>query len=311
MAQIGAIVDKLLTQVSSILVPQGYISEEYFPGIQAAQNTGKLAKYGNEHLRIINTVMGGRGKAPRVDSITRSSTTFEIEDHGLEGIVTASDKRNVERPYNAKKDEVLGLSTILWLGKEKALADAVTDTAILTQNVTLAGTDQWSDYTNSDPLGDAGLGHQTIFDACGMHPSQMSLSRAVLNKVKYHTKVLDALGFKHNRAGLLSRDDIARAFDVQKLLVGEAVHNSANEGQTDSISSVWGKHVVFSFVPAVARPYQQSLGYYLTLQGESPRKVFKFAVNNPPESTGIIVTDHYDQLLSNVSCGYLIKDAVA
>jgi len=311
MAQTTAIVDKLLTGVSRMLVPKGAISEKFLPEIKSVQNTGKLAKYGNSHLRILNTVMGGRGKAPRVDVITRSQASYEIDDHGLEGIVTPSDRRNVEKPYDAEKDEVLGLSTLMWLGKEYALSSVVTDTAVLTQNVTLSGTDQWSDYTNSDPLGDWKLAHNTIFGACGEHPNSFEMSRPVYNTLKYHPNVLDALGFKHTRAGLLTQDDIARAADVEKLYLAEAVYNSAAEGQTDAITSLWGKHAVFAVLPDKAMPYQQSLGYNVTLAGHKPREVYKYAINNPPNSTGIIVQDHYDMFISNVACGYLIKDSVA
>lgn len=311
MAQTNAIVDKLLTQASSAYVPVGYVSEQVLPNIAVKQTTGKLGKYGTNHLRIYNSVMAGRGEARRVEVITRVTSTYDVERHGLESIVTPDDYANVEAPYDAEQDEVLGLTTSLWLEKEKVLADALGSTSILTQNETLSGTGQFSDYANSDPLGKFKTATAAVKDGCGAAPNAAVMSWKVYNTLKYHPAILEALGFAQNRAGLLSREDIAKAMDVKYLYIGEASYESAAKGQTSSLADVWGKNVIFYVRPDQAAKYQVSLGYYLTMAGEGPRKVYKFAVNNPPESTGVIVQDSYDMFLSNVSAAYLIKNAIA
>ena len=56
---------------------------------------------------------------------------------------------------------------------------------------------------------------------------------------------------------------------------------------------------------------QLTLGYYLTLTGETPRQVFRAKLHNPPEAESIIVRDSYDMLISKAECGYLIQDAIA
>lgn len=311
MSQTKAIVDKLLTNVSSAYVPKGYVSEMMLPNIPVKQTTGKLGKYGNDHLRITNTIMGGRGEARRVETITRNSSVYEIENHGLEGLVTADDYRNVELPFKAEEDEVLGLTTVLWLGKEKSLADVLTDTAIITQNTTKVGAAQYNNYTTSDPLTDFAAAAAAVKAGCGMAPNAATMSWEVYNKLKYHPAILEGLGYSLNRAGLLTRDDVKRALDVQELFIAEAVNNTAKKGQADVLAPVWNKDIVFFVRPDRAAPYQVSLGYYLTYESEQARKVYKYAVNNPPESTGIIATDHYDMFLSNTAAAYLIKNAVA
>lgn len=311
MAQLSAIVDKLLTNVSSAYIPSGYVSEVLLPKISVKQSTGKLGKYSDQHLRIENTIMGGRGMARRVESIVRSSTTYDVERHGLEGVVTEDDKNNVEKPFDAERDEVIGLSTMLWLAKEKSLADSLTDTAILTQNDTLSGTSQYNDYANSDPIDDFKTARQTVYSSVGMAPDTAIMSWEVFNTLAYHPGILEALGFTQNRAGQLSEPELAKAMGVKRLLIGQAQYNSATEGQSDSRAAVWGKHIVFAVAPSRAEVYQTSLGYYVVLSSVKPRQVSKYAINNPPRATGIIVEDAYDMLLSNVNAGYLIKDAIA
>jgi hypothetical protein len=121
MSQMKPVVDELLTKSSSIYVPTGYISEQILPLITSQHSTGKLAKYGNNHLRIENTLKGGRGAYRRVETITRSTDSFNIVGHGVEGLVSAEDYRNTALPFKAEEDETLGLTTMLVAGKGKAL----------------------------------------------------------------------------------------------------------------------------------------------------------------------------------------------
>ena len=68
---------------------------------------------------------------------------------------------------------------------------------------------------------------------------------------------------------------------------------------------------MFAFVPESAQIMQKSLGYLMRPTGGQPRKVYKEANFNPPGSTKILVEDEYDMLISDVTCGYVIKAAIA
>jgi hypothetical protein len=93
MAVVQAIQDKLLTQVSRGLFQADFrfVSESVFPKVESVQNSGKLGYYDKEHLRIVNTVMGGRAEAARVDAGVRTSQQYYIEPHGLADVVTQED----------------------------------------------------------------------------------------------------------------------------------------------------------------------------------------------------------------------------
>lgn len=311
MSQLKAIVDKLLTNVSSAYVPKGFICEEVLPEIQHKQYSGLLGRYGTNHLRIENSVKGGRGKFRRVETITRSTTSFHIEGHGLEGFVSKEDYANVEDPFNAERDETIGLSTVLWLEKEKTLADALTATSVITQNTTLSGSSQFSDYNNSDPIGVASTARETILNATGMMPNLAIMDIQVWNKLRFHPAMLDALGYKWARPGGLKEDEMAVALGVDKVLYGQARYESAKEGQTSSLAAVWGKDIVFAIAPDSPQIMQKSVGYLVRPIGGSPRKVYKESLFNPPGATAVLVEDEYDMLISDAACAYLIKDAIA
>jgi hypothetical protein len=311
MSQLKAQVDKLLTNVAIMQKARGTIAEQLLPSVKTAQYSGLLGKYGGSHLRIETSVIGGRGKYRRVEPITRSTDQYLIEGHGLEGMVTKRDYANVEAPFDAERDEVIGLQTHLLLEKEKVVADVFTNTSLITQNTTLTGANQFSDYNNSDPISVLKTARKAIRDGCGEIADTAFMDYDVFDVLRYHPAMLDQLGFKDNRPGGLNYQEIASALGVKRILVAEAKYNSAKEGQTDVLSSIWGKHIVLAVLPETLQVGIQTAGFWVTPSGSSPRKVYKQANFNPPGSTSVLVEDEYDLLLSNAACAYLIENAIA
>lgn len=312
MSQTKGIIDKLLTNVSNKLTNQRYISEMIIPAIQVKQWSGKLGSYDNSHLRILNNIrMGGRGEAPRIEPSVRTNQGYQIEPHGLEMLLTKADFDNVEQPYDARQDATEELTELLWVGKERALAVALGDTSILTQNQTLSGTSQFSDRDNSNPLSVFITARLAVRDGCGMPPNLAIMDWGVAEHLRYHPQLLSSLGFKDDRPGGLGDNELAKALKVKRVLIGEAMFNSGKLGQSDSLSPIWDKNIQFAWVTERPGKKQKSLGYELRPTGRGPRQVFRSPVANPPQSESVIVVDDYDQLLSDVLCAYLIKNAVA
>lgn len=310
--QSGAIVSKLLTNISNGYVPEGYISELILPPVNVAQTTGKIGKYTNNHLRIVNAVHQGKGPYRQLEALTVSSDTYSIEDHGLHDIITENDRRNFEAPFDARRDTMMALSTALWLGKENALATSLTDPTVITQGQTLSGNSQYNnlDHADSTPIEDAITAHGTIEDAIGMPANTAIMSPKVARNLRYHQALLDKLGYKEDRPGGLSFEELARALEVDRVLVGRAMKNTAAEGQADSLSHVWGKDLIYARIEQPGL-MQKTLGFEIRKSGTQPRQVFTYKPTMPVNSDGVIVTDNYDQLILNAECAYLIQDAVA
>jgi len=314
--QTRAIVDKLLTKVSNGLFQgdEAYISEMILPSLQVKQRTGKYGKYGNEHLRIVNTAHVGKSGYLEIDPITRSSDLYSIETHALKSVITEEDFDNVELPFDEREDRTIGLTTMLWLAKEKALADTLMDPAIITQGQTLVGLAQYNNINSatSTPLEDALAARKAIRDSVGLGPNVAIMSDNVFDALSYHAALLDKLGFKEARPGGLGKAEMARALEVDMVLVGEAVFNNAKKGQADSIEKVWQSDLIYAKI-GIGSPKKREkiLGVELRTNRSRPRQVFRFKQDEPINSEKVIVRDLYDQLLLNTGCAFLIQDAIA
>ena len=311
MSQNTALIDKFLTNASNMLLPQNYISEMILPIVPRKQTTGKIANYGNGHLRIENTLHIGEGPYARVDSITRDSDTYSIENHGLQGTITDEDFRNVEKPYDARIDEAIALTTHLWLGKEAGLANILQDPAIITQNSTLAGNAQYNnrDHADSNPIEDMQTARDTMLDSIGQSPNAAVMSRKVFNALRFHAQLLNT-GFVQNRTGQLSGQELADVLELDQIFVGDAIFNSAKQGQAAVIAPVWGKDLIYVKIgkPALR---QKVLGWTIIKSGTKPRQVQRKKNFTPRGSEEISVDDNYDQLILNAECAFLIQDAIA
>jgi hypothetical protein len=181
MAQLRAIVDKLLTNVSNGLFQdmENFIAERLLTNIGVVQQSGIVGKYGTNHLRVHANYMGGRGEAPRVALVQPNvATKYYVEDHGLEEIVTPNDYANFEKPFDAERDKTLHLTYANLVAKEVALAAAMDSAAgVLTQNTTLTGSSQFSDFLNSDPVTVFNTARETVRSGLRLLPEQGPASK--------------------------------------------------------------------------------------------------------------------------------------
>ena len=311
MSLLKAIQDQLLTTVSSAFIPEGFISDEVLPVVPSVQQTGVLGVMGKGYLRMVNTLKAGRGSYKRVETTSYTTSQYQIIGHGLEDIVTKEDYKNTNTPFDAERDRVMALALALWVEKEKTLADTLGSTGVMTQNTTLSGTNQWSDKANSVPLDDFTTARKGVRDGCGFPPNTAIMDWDVWNMLRYHPQILDSLGYKYNRVGGMTDQELALAIGVKRILVAQSFYNSSVEGHADVIAPIWGKNLILAFIPEKASLYQTSLGYQVRYAQDMPRKIYKYPVYNPAGANAILCEDDYDQFLTNVNAGYLIKDCIA
>ena len=83
--------------------------------------------------------------------------------------------------------------------------------------------------------------------------------------------------------------------------------NTAAQGQSDSLSAVWGKHAWLGYVTDTPGRKQVNGGYKFQLEGG--RETTRESFNNPPGDE-IVNRDYYGHFLLNPECFYLMKTVV-
>jgi len=253
-------VDQLLTNLLVGYKNKNYIYDQIFPIIK----TGGVesGRYGiftqaDQFRNEAETIAAG-GPYP-VGGFRVSTTTYSTEEIGQ---ATDLPDRTLANASGAFKKS-LRMAKARWCADKVELRREI-DTATLAFASSWGTNDttatDWDDYSNSDPLLDINTAMYTVLAATGEEPNVGVLGSEVWKDLKINPSVLDLLGA--NERGKITLDLLASHLEIDKLLVGKAIYNSAVEGQSGVYANCWGQNALFIHVnPATPDPYTASAGY--------------------------------------------------
>ena len=297
--------DPILSNISVRYSNDTYIAEQILPVLQVGTRTGKYYKIAKDNFRIDHSFRAMGTAAREVGYDVSQSTAYVVDEHSLVQPVPDELKQQALRPLSPEVDATLNITDKILVEKEYGLAAYMQSTTNLTNNTTLAGVNQWSDYANSSPLTDIRTGITTIHGKIFKKPNVVVLGKEVYDKLLDHPDIVDRI--KYSALGVATTDLMARLFGVEKVIVGGAGRNTATEGQTDSLSYVWGKYAWVLYVSPTPTINSVSFGYHFT---HKPRMVDKW-YDKVRKSTMVRVTDNYTKEIITVDAAYLIKNAIA
>lgn len=303
-------VDKILTQFSLYYSNKSYIGELIAPPLKVKEKTGKIAKYGKENLRIYPDG-GVRLPGERAGSLQYSVSLgdYKAVEHSWEHKVPDEMQNNQDDPYDAKRDGVRVCMDTLWNNQEYALANAMADAAVITNNVTLTGADQWNNGATSDPYADIELAITTVRKKIAQRPNSITMGYDVFKALKTHPMTRDNMKFTNG--GQPSDQDfgnwLKQYFNLQNVFVGESVGNLALPGQTDDIEDLWGKHCWLHYTPPTPGILIPSFAYTIF---DIPRESDQYREEGL-RSDIVRVRYSYDQNVTDPDACYAIFNAIA
>ena len=300
-------VDKILTQFSVAYRNPNYISDLVMPRLKVKESSGKFAKYGKDNLRLESNIERAPGTQARSFDYAVSQGTYTCTEKSLEKAVPDEFMDNADDPYDPKRDAAVFCLDKIWVHQENALATAMASASIITQNVTLAGTDQWSDYVNSDPLSDIKTARDTIRLNTAVVPNVAVMNEDVFSTLINHPDIVERIKYVGTVDVEATKRALASLLRVEQVLVGDAVMNTANQGQADSMSDIWGDHFWLLYRPSRPSLMAPAFGYTIT----DKDRVADTRDDRAIKSEVVRVCDSYDQTIVDAKCCYGIFSAIA
>lgn len=298
------VVDPVLSNISKAYSNEMYIADMLFPVVPVGKQTGKYYQYNKAKFRRNKTLRAPGGKANEVE-YGLSTASFEAVDHALKEKTPWEIIEQADSALSPESDATENVTEQLQIDKEIALATSMAATATITQNTTLSGTSQWSDYTNSDPISDIKAGMVVVQKAIGRKPNTLLLGKPTFDKLVDHPDVVEKI--KYTNLGTATTDLLARLFNVENVIVAEALYNTAVEGATDSLDYIWGKHAWLCYITPRVALRTITLGFTFRWKD---RKVKKWD-DEDMEARFVRVNENYVQKFVAAEACYLIKNAVA
>lgn len=286
-----------------------FIAEQVFPVLPVTKEQDYIFVFDKENLRAPkNSQRGLYDRAERVDYGLNQVAMPTLVERALEQPVSWKVKKQAQDPLQPEISATNNLTEKLAIEKEVALATYLANTANVTQNTTLSGTGQWSDYTNSHPLVAIQTGADVVLQNSLKRPNVAVMGRAVFSQLRNHPDILDRVKYTARASQQEIANALADLFDVDRVFVGTASQNTAQEGQTSTTAFIWGKHFWLMYVATIPAIETVSAGYHLIIPDE---RYVDTWVEQQIKSDLVRCNDYYTRFTMAVECMYLFKNAVA
>jgi hypothetical protein len=262
-----------------------------------------------------------------------STDTFLTKEHSLQVPVFVEEDQELNSQgglaqaafggtlqLDPEQDATELVTRAILLKHEQKVSTLIRNTATYPggSTVTLAGSQQWDDYTYvsagipssivSDPVGAILTGMRKIYSLTGRWPNTLAIPILGVSFIENHPRVVA----RFSNFSLTNADAFRQltGFNGRILLV-DSVYNAANNiDATESITSFWGKDVWMGIVDPTPGQKTRTFGktFSQVYQDGSIRPVDRWF--EPPRKAQLIrASQKYDLKVVSSSAGYLIKTA--
>ncbi len=156
----------------------------------------------------------------------------------------------------------------LWTSKYFAAGIWTTQYTGVSSNPSASNRLQWNDAA-STPIEDVRLAKRGIAQSTGFEPNKLVLGRAVFDALLDHPDVIDRIkyGQTPGNPAMAGADTLARLFNVDEVLVMNAIENTAVEGRAASHGFIGGKHCLLTYSTPAPGLMTPSAGYTFSWTG--------------------------------------------
>jgi hypothetical protein len=233
------------------------IADRVLPRVPTAKKFS-YTKYDAAQGYTVPDTKVGRKSEPNMVDFGGMLLTDECVDYGLDDLLPndevaafdAMPKPATGGPVSPSALSTMMLTGLLQLDREVRVANTVFNAASFAaaNQATLAGATQWSDRVNSDPLNSI----TNAMDVPLVRPNRMVIGQLAWTQLRQHPKIVQAVGKSAQTAGYASLESIAELLELQEIIVGRSVYNTAKKGQAPTYARAWGKHCALLHIDSLA-----------------------------------------------------------
>lgn len=260
------VVDPILTNHSRGYTQAGFIGDFLLPIVNMPTRAAKRIEFGREAFRRYRIIRAPGGAISRIQVGYEGKPVALIQRAlGATTPLEHMDEAAEVPGIDLLTENVNTVLAVIQLDREISQAEAARSAATYanTNKLALAGADKWSDPA-SKPDEDVNDAKEVVRKRTGRRPNVLALGAMVAAALRIHPRVLDR--FKHTTAAVISDAMLAQFFDVEQVLVGDAIYD--NDDSTASVD-VWGNDAILAYVPAKGQTGMRvpAFGYTYRLNG--------------------------------------------
>lgn len=175
---------------------------------------------------------------------------------------------------------------------------------------------RWNDAA-SNPIEDIRAGKTAVLESTGFEPNTLVLGRKVFDKLIDHPDIVDRVKYGQSGVGapaMIDVSELAKLFKVNRVLVMNAIENTALEGAANVHAFIGGKHALLVYVPASPGLMVPTGGYTFSWSGlfgmSEGVRISRFRME-ALKSDRVEIEAAFDQKLVSADLGKMFVTAVA
>lgn len=308
-------VDRTLTNVSLAFIQaaEGFVASRAFPRLPVSHRSDQYFTYDRGYWNRAEMQKRAPGTESAGSNYDLSTASYSCDVWALHRDIDDQVRSNADAAVQLDRESVEYLTLQNLLRQEKEWADNFFTQSVWATDSTPSTL--W-DAANSTPLSDVRTGVRTVQESTGFRPNRMVIGRAVYDALLDNDEIVGRLNRGQTSGpAMVMRQNLAELFEMDEILVMDAIENTAAEGATNSHSFIGGKHCLLLYAPSSPGLMTPSAGYTFTwnglLGGGSLGTNVRRMRMEHLSSDRLEIQSAFDQKLVSSDLGYLIDDAVS
>jgi hypothetical protein len=299
-------VDQVLQNISIKYSNPEYIAERIFPIVPVGKLSDKYYVYNMPEWFRDEAGLRAPGAVGRYGQWGTGTATYACQEYNFSALLPDEVRENSDAGLDPEATSVEYATDKVLLNMERRVATLVQTAG--NWGTSGAPTYQWSDYDNSDPASDVKTKRQAVRSLTGRKPNTMVISDPVFEALKIHPLIVERLPV--NVPQFVDENFLARVFEVQRLLVGQAIYTATVENQagTATYTDVWSDNVWLGYVAPRPELRMPSAGYVFQ---HGPRRIERHRADPRAHTDIFECRMNQDEKIVSTICGAVLTDVLA
>jgi len=294
-------INKPLTNLARGYTPPLNVAERVFPVVMVVKESDRYFRFNKEELQETGNDENLRANGALANEFTWdvTDTSYLAHEYARRMLVTDRVVRNADVPIQPSQTTTRKLKDLLMIAQERRVQAIAQSTAIFTN--TNAASIKWDQSTAIIEQEVDEAKRQILLNA-GVIANSMLLSFQAANAVKRWLKAQAQTTYSE----WLSKNMLPPVLWGLETIVAEAVRNTANSNQTESLGFIWNDNVLIFHKQPSATITDQSAGYILRARDWQVKTYREEAREGNWHECSVIE----DEVTVDPNSGYIVSDVI-
>lgn len=266
-----------LTNISVAFLqnPNNFIASKVFPVVPVSKRSDVYFQFDRGYFNRNEAKVRAPNTPSAGGDYALSTASYLCEVKAYHKDIADQIRHNADSMLNLDVEATEFVTHKLLIEREASFASQFMNTGVWGVDVAgVAGTPssgevkQWNDAA-SDPVVNIRVAKRAVQEKTGFRPNTLTLGRAVFDALLDNQEIVDRIkyGQMPGSPALVNEQSLAALFELDRILVSDAIVNTAKEGQTNAHSFIVGKSALLSYTPSSSGLMTPAAGYNFAWTG--------------------------------------------